>query len=77
MSKNVLELYKIGSRVKLTGEGTESIYGSIIGINITGDNTVTYSCGWWNGRSYDVHDFSPNQIEVVMPEKFKIGFHNE
>jgi hypothetical protein len=43
MSKNVLELYKIGSKVKLTGEGTESIYGSIVGINITGDNTVTYS----------------------------------
>lgn len=74
MSKNVLELYKIGSKVKLTGEGTESIYGSIVGISITGDNTVTYSCGWWNGRSYDVHDFSPNQIEVVLAEKFKIGF---
>ena len=74
MSKNVLELYKIGSKVKLTGEDTESIYGSIVSINITGDNTVTYSCGWWNGRSYDVHDFSPNQIEVVLAEKFKIGF---
>jgi hypothetical protein len=74
MSKNVLELYKIGSKVKLTGEGTESIYGTIVGINITGDNTVTYSCGWWNGRSYDIHDFSSNQIEVVLAEKFKIGF---
>jgi hypothetical protein len=70
MSKNSLELYKIGSKVKLT----EDIYGTIVGIHISGENTVTYSCGWWNGRSYDVRDFSENHIEVALAEKFRIGF---
>jgi hypothetical protein len=73
MSKNVLELYKIGSRVKLT----DDVYGTIEEINIFGDNSVSYKCGWWNGRSYCAEHFAPNAIEVVMPEKFKIGFHNE
>lgn len=74
MSKNVMELNKIGSRVRLTGDGTESIYGTIVGINISGENTVTYKCGWWNGRSYSTENFSPSEIEVMVPEKFKIGF---
>lgn len=73
MSKNVIELNKIGSKVKLT----DDVYGTIEEINIFGDNSVSYKCGWWNGRSYCAEHFAPNAIEVVMPEKFKIGFHNE
>jgi hypothetical protein len=70
MSKNVLELYKIGSKVKLT----DDVYGVIIGINIAGDNSITYKCGWWNGRSYSTENFSSNEIEVTVAEKTKIGF---
>ena len=70
MSKNVIELNKIGSKVKLT----DDVYGTIVGINISGENTVTYKCGWWNGRSYSTENFSPSEIEVMVPEKFKIGF---
>jgi len=70
MSKNVIELNKIGSKVKLT----DDVYGTIVGINISGENTVTYKCGWWNGRSYSTESFSPSEIEVMVAEKFKIGF---
>ena len=70
MSKNTLELCKIGSRVKLT----EDIYATIVSINIAAGNSITYHCGWWNGRSYSTENFSPNDIEVVTEEKFKIGF---
>ena len=41
MSKNIIELNKIGSKVKLT----DDVYGTIVGINISGENTVTYKCG--------------------------------
>lgn len=70
MSKNVIELNKIGSKVKLA----EDIYGTIIGINISGDNAITYRCGWWNGRSYSTEYFTPNEITVTTAEKIKIGF---
>ena len=70
MSKNSLELYKIGSKVKLA----DDIYGTIIGIHITGDNNVAYECGWWNSRSYATQHFSSNDIEVTVAEKTKIGF---
>lgn len=72
MIKNSIELllYKVGSKVKLT----DDVYGNIIGINIHGDNSVTYECGWWNGRSYSTQSFSTNEIEVTVVEKTKIGF---
>lgn len=70
MSKNVLELYKIGSRVKLA----EDVFGTIIGIIIHGDNNITYECGWWNSRSYSTQSFAPNEIEVTLADKMKIGF---
>ena len=72
MSKNSVELllYKIGSKVKLA----DDIYGSIVSINIRGDNSVMYECGWWNGRSYSTQSFSTDEIEVTVAEKTKIGF---
>lgn len=69
-SKNTIELNKIGSKIKLT----DDIYGTIIGINITGENNITYRCGWWNGRSYSTEYFSPSEITVTTAEKYKIGF---
>lgn len=70
MNKNIIELNKIGSKVKLT----DDVYGTIVGINIFGENNISYKCGWWNGRSYSTEHFSPSEIEVMAPEKFKIGF---
>lgn len=70
MSKNVLELYKIGSKVKLT----EDVFGIIVSINIHSDNNVTYECGWWNSRSYSTQSFAPNEIEVTLADRMKIGF---
>jgi uncharacterized protein YodC (DUF2158 family) len=70
MSKNSLELYKIGSKVKL-GDGVDGV---IISINIRSDNYITYECGWWNGRSYSTQSFSSNEIEVTVAEKTRIGF---
>jgi uncharacterized protein YodC (DUF2158 family) len=70
MSKNVLELYKIGSRVKLT----DDVFGTIISITIHGDNNVTYECGWWNSRSYSTQSFASNEIEVTLADKMRIGF---
>ena len=70
MSKNTLELYKIGSKVKLG----EDVFGIIVGINIRGDNHITYECGWWNSRSYTTQSFSVNDIEVTVAEKLRIGF---
>lgn len=69
-TKSTIELNKIGSKVKLA----DDVYGSIIGINITGDNTITYRCGWWNGRSYCTEYFTPSELTVTTTEKFKIGF---
>lgn len=70
MSKNVLEAYKIGSKVKLA----DDVYGTIVEIHICGENSVSYKCGWWNGRSYSTEVFSPNEIEITVAEKTKIGF---
>ncbi len=70
MSKNTLELYKIGSKVKLA----EDVYGTIVGIHISGDNNVSYECGWWNARSYSTETFAANDIKVTVGEKTKIGF---
>ena len=65
-----IEVYSIGSKVKLA----EDVYGTINSIAIHGDNSVTYECGWWNGRSYDTKWFYNDQIEVTIAEKTKIGF---
>jgi hypothetical protein len=70
MSKNSLEPYKIGSKVKLT----DDVFGTIVSINIRGDNAVSYECGWWNGNSYTTHNFGSNEIEVTVAEKSRIGF---
>jgi hypothetical protein len=71
MSKNTtVDVYKIGSKVKLT----EDVFGTITGINIRGDNDIYYECGWWNSRSYTTQMFAVNEIEVTLVEKTKIGF---
>lgn len=70
MSKNSIELYKIGSKVKLT----DDVFGTITGINIKGDNHISYECGWWNGRSYSTQNFASNEIEVTLVDKTRIGF---
>jgi uncharacterized protein YodC (DUF2158 family) len=70
MSKNSLELYKIGSKVKLT----DDVYGTIVSATISADNSISYKCGWWNGRSYSTEHFTPNELEVTVVEKTKIGF---
>ncbi len=70
MSKNTLEVYKIGSKVKLA----DDVHGNIIGINILGDNSVSYKCGWWNGRSYSTEYFASSDIEVTVADKIRIGF---
>ena len=71
MTKNTtVEVYKIGSRVKLA----EDVFGNIVGISIRGDNHITYECGWWNGRSYDTKWFHSSEYEVTLAEKHRIGF---
>lgn len=70
MSKNSLETFKIGSKVKLT----EDVYGVISAVCIRGNNYVTYECSWWNGRSHDSKWFHENEIEVTLSEKTRIGF---
>lgn len=70
MSKNSLELYKIGSKVKLA----DDVYGTIVSVTISGENNISYKCGWWNGRSYSTEHFAPNELEVTVVEKTKIGF---
>lgn len=70
MTKNSLELYKIGSKVKLA----DDVYGVITAICLRGDNYVTYECAWWNGRSHDNKWFHSSEIEVALSEKTRIGF---
>ena len=70
MSKNSLEVYRVGSRVKLA----DDVYGTIVGIHISADNKITYDCGWWNGRSYAKDTFNYDQIEVTLADKIRIGF---
>lgn len=72
MSKNnVLEFYNIGTKAKLT----DDVHGTIIGVNIGSNNSISYECGWWNGRSYCKEIFNSCDIEnVVTTEKTRIGF---
>ena len=70
MSKNTIDVYGIGSQVKLTND----VFGTITAIMIRGDNQVTYECGWWNGRSYDSRQFTNKELEVTLHEKARIGF---
>jgi uncharacterized protein YodC (DUF2158 family) len=72
MSKNNLDLFKIGSTVKLT----DDVYGTITAICIRGNNYVTYECSWWNGRSHDNKWFHENELELTLGhlEKTRIGF---
>ncbi len=71
MSKNSLEFYSIGAKVKLT----DDVYGSIICVSIGPNHSITYQCGWWNGRSYCTETFNASDIEaIVTTEKTRIGF---
>lgn len=71
MSKNSLEFYNVGTKVKLT----DDVYGNIISVNISSNHSISYECGWWNGRSYSTQTFNSSDIEaVVTTEKTKIGF---
>lgn len=71
MSKNTIEIYNVGTKVKLE----DDVFGTIIGVNIGPNHSVSYDCGWWNSRSYSKETFSPEQIEaLVTTEKTKIGF---
>ncbi len=71
MSKNTLEFYSVGTKVKLT----DDVYGTIICISINPNNAITYKCGWWSGRSYCTETFNSSDIEaVVTTEKTRIGF---
>jgi len=65
-----LEVYSVGSKVKLA----EDVEGTIVSVCIHGDNSVTYECGWWDGRSYDTRWLYPDQFEITVAEKTKIGF---
>ena len=68
---NVLEFYNIGTKVKLDTD----VYATIIGVHIGSNHSVTYECGWWNGRSYCKEIFNSCDIEtVVNTEKTRIGF---
>jgi len=71
MSKNSLEVYKIGTSVRLT----EDITGTVNSIHISGNNDISYDCGWWNGRSYTTQMFHANSVlSTDNTEKIKIGF---
>ena len=68
---NILEFYNIGTQVKLE----KDILGTIISVTIGSNNTISYTCGWWNGRSYCTETFMPEQIEALATsEKTRIGF---
>jgi uncharacterized protein YodC (DUF2158 family) len=71
MSKNTLEFYNVGTKVKLT----DDVHGTIIGVSIGPNHSISYQCGWWNGRSYTTETFNASDIEaIVTTEKTKIGF---
>lgn len=65
-----IELNSIGSKVKLE----DDVIGTVIGINISQNNSVSYEVGWWNGRSYSKDNFLPHQLVVTTDEKMRIGF---
>jgi hypothetical protein len=64
------ELNAIGTKVKLE----DDIFGTIIGINISHNNSIVYEVGWWNGRSYSKDTFLPHQLVITSDEKMRIGF---
>jgi len=70
MTKNSIELHRIGSKVKLA----DDVEGTIIAISIRGNNYITYECSWWNGRSHDSKWFHSDEIEITSTEKTRIGF---
>jgi len=70
MSKNTIELNPIGTKVKLA----EDVIGTIIGIHISGNQSINYEVGWWNGRSYNKETFSSFELTVTTDEKIRIGF---
>ena len=71
MSKNSLEFYNIGTKVKLT----DDVYGTIICVSIGPNHSIAYKCGWWNGRTYCTETFNSSEIDaVVTTEKTRIGF---
>jgi uncharacterized protein YodC (DUF2158 family) len=70
MSKNSLEFYNIGTKVKLA----DDVYGNIITVSIGPNNSISYKCGWWSGRTYCTETFNSSEIEaVVTTEKTRIG----
>lgn len=70
MSKNSIELNAIGSKVKLE----DDVIGTVVGVNISHNNSITYEVGWWSGRSYSKDTFTPNQLIPTTDEKLRIGF---
>lgn len=65
-----LEVNTIGAKVKLE----DDIIGTIVGINISHNNSVLYQVGWWNGRSYMKEFFMPTQLVITTDETTRIGF---
>lgn len=66
-----LEVYKIGTKVKLD----EDVVATITSVNIRANDYVTYECGWWNGKSHDSKWFTENEISPTETSvKNKIGF---
>jgi hypothetical protein len=65
-----IELNAIGTKVKLE----DDVVGTIIGINISHNNSITYQVGWWSGRSYTRDTFVPSQLVMTTDEKTRIGF---
>lgn len=70
MSKNSLELHAIGSKVKLE----DDVIGTILGIQISHNNSITYEVGWWSSRSYSKDTFAPHQFTATTEERNRIGF---
>lgn len=65
-----IELNAIGTKVKLE----DDVIGTVIGINISQNNSVSYEVGWWNGRSYSKDHFLSHQLVITTDEKMRIGF---
>jgi len=70
--KEKLEVLSIGTNVKLT----EDVFGTVLGISIKQNNTISYEVGWWNSSSYTQQVFQSHQITSDSPmEKVQqIGF---
>lgn len=65
-----IELNAIGTKVKLE----DDIIGTIVGINISHNNSILYQVGWWNGRTYTKEFFMPTQLVITTDETTRIGF---